>query len=583
MFRPTWLMFAMHLGVLLFLLQPSILAQQEPTTADQVIAKYAEAVGADRFSSISTFIERGDLYGNVTNFWQGSFAPTQSQKKERGQYELYFKSPNRRFSSSVTEDNRVIALHGCNGSVAWYINAYLERKEFQPKRGNEYDCEQGFEPIRFHWHDAKLKPRLAKKREVAGRMAWQVKVNDPKSRGTETYDFDAETYLLLRFEKYGSTVSYLDYRDVGGFKVPFRTTYEFTNSTLVSTVRELKINSPIDDSRFIEPEVKGKVIVLNPVGAPKPAEVESVVVPSPKPAVTGNDVSVTEVNFPNFASCTLAELQLVVPELKQLKPAPDQRKLDSLLGDIGAKTLDIARNTPNLISRETVIESQQGRSETRHAYDYLILRRINGNVVGLNEFRVDLNSGEKFRTDEAIERAVQKESSTSDLERAGHELAGPQSGAPSSQGFATAWVHFYPLNRPQATFRYLGDQKMDGRRTLVLAFAEKPPAVVSPALIRYQGKTLPMFLQGIAWVDASDFRILRLRTDLLSPLPEVSLHRFTVDIQFASTRIQQVSSVLSLPRELLVISQVSGSTIRELHTYSEYRLFRAQSRVVLSP
>jgi hypothetical protein len=92
-----------------------------------------------------------------------------------------------------------------------------------------------------------------------------------------------------------------------------------------------------------------------------------------------------------------------------------------------------------------------------------------------------------------------------------------------------------------------------------------------------------MFLQGVAWVDASDFRIVRLRTDLLSPLPEVSLHRLTADIQFVPTRIEEVPSVLWLPRDVMVTSEVGGATLREDHLYSEYRLFRAKSRVVLNP
>ena len=169
------------------------------------------------------------------------------------------------------------------------------------------------------------------------------------------------------------------------------------------------------------------------------------------------------------------------------------------------------------------------------------------------------------------------------LERASHELAASHAGPPTSQGFATSWVHFHTPNRPQATFRYLGEQKMDGRHALVLAFAQKPQSVLSPSMFRYQGKTAPMFLQGVAWVDASDFRILRLRTDLLSPLPEVSLHRLTANIQFVPTRIKEVPSLLSLPREVTVTAEVSGATLQEIHRYSEYRLFRSKSRVVLNP
>ncbi len=576
-----WFLVTIHLGLLFhFSLAPAV-AQHEPTTADQVIARYLNAIGADRFPSITTFVERGDLYGNLTNFWQGSRSPVQSQKKERGTFEFYFKRPNFRFSSNLTENNLVIALHGCDGKVAWYIDAYLKRTEFKPKPGSEYDCEEGFEPTPSRLHKANVRMRLIKKKEVEGRMAWEIKADDPKSRWSDTYYFDAETYLLLRFEKAGANFIYSDYRDVGGIKLPFRVSQEFTNSRLVTTVRELKINASVDDARFAEPQPKAGVVPPNSVASPTKDGAEISVIASPETPAAPNGASITKVNFPNFTSCTTAELQLTIPELNGLKPAPDQEILAALLDKVGAKTLDIARNTPNLISRETVTQSQHGVGETHRDYDYLILTRIEGNAVGLNEFRVDLKTGDKFQTDEVMKN----DSSTwANLEHASHELAASQaSHPPTSQGFATSWVHFYPLNRSQATFRYLGEQKINGQRTLVLAFAQKPQSVLSPAIFRYQDKTAPMFLQGVAWVDASDFRILRLRTDLLSPLPEVSLHRLTAEIQFVPTRIEKVPSLLSLPREVTVTSDVSGSTLREIHKYSEYRRFGSQSRVVLNP
>jgi hypothetical protein len=214
-------------------------------------------------------------------------------------------------------------------------------------------------------------------------------------------------------------------------------------------------------------------------------------------------------------------------------------------------------------------------------YDYLILNRIKDKAVYLDEFRVDLKTGEKFQTDEEMKDGT---SARAAVERASQDLATSQSGRrPISQGFATSWVHFYPLNRYQATFRYLGEQKMDGHRTLVLAFAQKPDSVVSPALFLYEGRNVPMYLQGVAWVDASDFHIWRLRTDLLSPLPEVLLHRLTAEIQFKPTRVEEIPSLISLPREVKVTSVVRESSRQEVHSYSEYRLFRARSKVVLNP
>lgn len=597
----AWFQASIYLCVLL-LLHSAAIAQNEPLTADEVVSRYREAIGASRYPTITTFVESGELDGNLTNFWQGYRSPWQSHATQHGTFESYFKSPNLRFQSTVTEKNQIIALHGCDGKVAWYIDAFLQRTQFKPKPGNEGECKDGFLPPLSGLSEPNAKMRLLKKKEVDGRMAWEVKVEEHKSPGTQTYYFDAETFLLLRFEQMGTHVSYSDYRDVGGIKFPFTTIQEFTNSKLVTTLREVKINTLIEDAKFLEPQVKGGKLVWSAVAvkgdgagasaapatplaanaeAPKVTQApEASKISPPQPSGTHDAGSVVEVNFPNFTSCPVAELELAVPDLKGLKVSDDQQKLAGLLDKVGATMLELARNTPNLIARERV-SAPLDRSENPHDYDYLILAHLEQNMVLLDEFRLDLKSGEKFQTDDVMNgKPLQR----ADLERASSGVANSKAaGPPMSEGFATSWVHFYPTNRTRATYRYLGEEKIDGHRTLVLAFAQKPELVPRPAMFRYQDKTAAIFLQGIAWVDPSDFRILRLRTDLLSPVPEVALHRWTADIQFGPTRIEQIANPLQLPRKVTVTTSLGGAVTREVHDYSEYRLFRAKSRIIAMP
>ena len=575
-----WVLIAVHLGVTFYFSLAPAVAQDEPVTAEQIVTRYLDAIGADKFPSITTFMEVGDR--------------RQSGESTNGTFEFYFKRPNLRFSSVFGANNSLLIMHGCDGKVTWVIDVSGIRREFKPKAGSEYDCGEGFQNGPSLLRQANVKLRIIKKKEFEGRMVWEIKAEYPKSRWSETFYIDAETYYLLHQGMAGDSVTYSDYRNVGGIMLPFKITEGLRATSRVTTVREVKINAPIDDARFVEPETKNGVITpksetsakVNSGALPSTSEgtaasnIASSNIASSTTSATPAVASVTEVNFPNVASSPIAELQLTIPDLKGLNPAPDQEKLTELLDRVGAKTLEIEKNTPNLISRENVIQSQKGVGETRRDYDYLIVTRVERNIVGLNEYRVDLKTGEKFQTD----NEMNEKSALADLERASHELGGSQGGhSPASQGFATAWVYFYPFNRPQATFRYLGEQKLDGRLTQVLAFAQKPESVVSPGIFLYRGKTAPMFMQGVAWVDASDFRILRLRTDLLLPIPELSLHRLTADIQFVPTRIEEVPSLLSLPSEVTVTSEVSGSTIREIHKYSGYRVFRTHSKILLNP
>jgi hypothetical protein len=145
------------------------------------------------------------------------------------------------------------------------------------------------------------------------------------------------------------------------------------------------------------------------------------------------------------------------------------------------------------------------------------------------------------------------------------------------------WIRFYPANRSESAFRYLGQQKINGRHSSVLAFAQIPGSVRLPAEVRLKDKTVPVYYQGIAWVDPSDFRILRLRTDILGSVPDLPLSQLTAEIEFADMRVAGSDAPLWLPREVVVNSRVSGHAFHDKHTYSNYRRFQAHGRIVSNP
>jgi hypothetical protein len=78
-----------------------------------------------------------------------------------------------------------------------------------------------------------------------------------------------------------------------------------------------------------------------------------------------------------------------------------------------------------------------------------------------------------------------------------------------------------------------------------------------------------------AWIDAQDFQILRLRTDLLAPLPELNLKRVTSTIEYTQIHIPELGEPLWLPQEVELLWQTNGQETGEIHRYSKYRLFRA--------
>ena len=317
----------------------------------------------------------------------------------------------------------------------------------------------------------------------------------------------------------------------------------------------------------------------------KPDEINILVPPSDN---TAAPVAPTfpEIKIPNFTSCSITDIRGVVPELGHLKPVDDQSQLRALLDKIGDKTVDVARKTPNVISDEAVV-SDDGGARTQKKFSFLVVQHpLGSTAVVFDEYRVDAASGQKFQSEDFEKEITSNAGSaaTSSLDLPSMNQAGQQpDAAPRSQGFVNDWLYFYPTNRKQSDFRYLGQQKMDGHQTLVVAFAQKPAMVRIPAMIGFQNKALPIYMQGVAWVDASDFRIVRLRTDLLSAPSGVPLRELTADIQFAQIAVAELASPLWLPRQVVVETNLAGMTHRETHTYSNYRLFRTRSKIILNP
>lgn len=269
-----------------------------------------------------------------------------------------------------------------------------------------------------------------------------------------------------------------------------------------------------------------------------------------------------------------AQLQKAVHELKGLEPISNQDQLPEMLRKVADKADALLRATPDLISDESVNEAQwtvdkgivpgctgggcvdpMRSNEREQKFDYIILaHRGDDNRLHLEEYRTTAN-------DKPVEGA----------------------GAPYFQGFVASWLIFSSPNQPESRFRCLGREKMKGQATFVIAFAQVPGAVEMPGTIVTSHGAIPMLLQGFAWVDQSNFRIVRLRTDLLAPQLSMGFKEQTSDIVFGPVRISGADLDLWLPVSVNAEMEAEGQQLRERHLYSNYRLYQAKSRIVAAP
>jgi hypothetical protein len=269
-----------------------------------------------------------------------------------------------------------------------------------------------------------------------------------------------------------------------------------------------------------------------------------------------------------YVDRSISELQEVIPELRELEAPTAQTDWSALLAQVGQKTEALLAEMPDLISREVVIRSLLGprsNASVRQEFNYLIIFQRTSESTVMTEFRTDLQNN-----------------------RIGSFSEDPR--APAAQGFALAWMRFHPSRRLESKFRYLGRQKVEGRAVDVVAFAQTPGRVEFPAQIRLKSATVPVLSQGVAWIDKSDFRILRLRTDLLAPLPEAQIRKLTTTVDFSEVRIPHSTLRLWLPRKAVVewetmpsnplqLGQTSDSHYIERHSYTNYHIYHVSVKI----
>jgi hypothetical protein len=275
------------------------------------------------------------------------------------------------------------------------------------------------------------------------------------------------------------------------------------------------------------------------------------------------------VNVRSIVDWSPAELSEALPELKALKPAPSQEKLPLILRRLGENIEAFFQSVPNISCIEEITQDQlrpDGSAGKRleQEFRYLVLAHREKSEINFEEYRTD-GKGNRI------------------------EPQGLEGGFMLTRGFAAASLHFHPLLKSDSTFRYLGEQVVDGRETYVVAFAQRPgwahlsgrviSSEVDPITESVRERSVLVLVQGIAWIDPVSFRCIRIRTDLLAPRLDIKLGRQSTDIYFGEVHFPRIVAPLWLPRQVIVTSEWRGRTFRNRHRYRDFKLFTVEIKI----
>jgi hypothetical protein len=257
----------------------------------------------------------------------------------------------------------------------------------------------------------------------------------------------------------------------------------------------------------------------------------------------------------SYVDQTLFELGWNMRELIDLappsSPEDDQKAGARLLDLVGENVKEFVENFPGGTANEEITMQQlwhNGKvvaSKTR-SFRYVIVRQGEGGRTSLHEYRTDLAGKPE-------------------------EPWGLYKGFRPTTGFASAVVQFHPLARSDALFRYLGKEMLAGKEADVVAFAQRPGLTQVAGRVELgREKSIRMLLQGVAWIDPASQQIVRLRTDLLAPLVEAGLFRYTTEVSFREVRFGETSKARWLPAEVSVTTERNDAIYRNIHRFSDY-------------
>ena len=312
--------------------------------------------------------------------------------------------------------------------------------------------------------------------------------------------------------------------------------------------------------------------------------------------------------FPSYLDDPFPQLKAAVPALRSLKfeshPVTDPEDAEPILNQAAEALATMVPKVPNLIAKEELSQAnvalpyvsggvaQITNASVRRGSSPTLSGGSSASAVqgeDLNRVLEGMLEAPQQRTifsyrirsvDDPVLGPILEEYRTNakDQTIARNDFS---AGNPRSVGYGSTWLMFVPDNLKELRFRYLGRQKISGHETMVVAFAQDPSVATMRPTVRMGDNGCRYLIQGILWIDQSFFEIVRLQTDLLTPLTALKLHQLRSELRFSEVKIPARNLIIWMPTEVKIAWQGADSAGIELHRYSNYRLFGATSRIIL--
>ena len=143
----------------------------------------------------------------------------------------------------------------------------------------------------------------------------------------------------------------------------------------------------------------------------------------------------------------------------------------------------------------------------------------------------------------------------------------------SDTGTAAFALIFHPQRIRNFEFRCEGRTNLQGTSAWQIRFEEGSDPSKSFHQIRINGSAYQLRFKGRAWISVDDYQILRLETDLVTPIPQIRLQREHLDIAYAPVEFDKPKLRIWLPERASIEITYRGHAYQRVHKFSHFQLF----------
>jgi tetratricopeptide (TPR) repeat protein len=153
-----------------------------------------------------------------------------------------------------------------------------------------------------------------------------------------------------------------------------------------------------------------------------------------------------------------------------------------------------------------------------------------------------------------------------------------------TRGLPSMALIFHPNSAENFAMSCEGLGQWNGAPAWQVHFRQRPdrPNTVRAYKIGSEGPSYRVALRGRAWIAADSYQIVRIETDLVSPLPEIRLFVDHTVVEYGPVRFKNRDVEMWLPQSAEVFSDWRGKRMHRRHSFSDFMLFSVDEKQRIS-